>query len=159
MRSRKAAVMATGLMAALVVLSGCGGGSGPNKEELKEAEHSGAERAQQHSKIHQIERELAELRHGKKPGGADEKPAPESTSAPAPEGNGSGNCGGGLSANQYTTCGFAENVEQAYYSEVGSGSGTVEAWSPTTEQTYSMYCSSGAPHECTGGNNAAVFFP
>jgi hypothetical protein len=155
--------VAAAIACALVVaLAGCGDSSGPSQEELKEAEHAGAERAQQHEKIHQIEKQLGELRHGgSKQGSPGEKPAPESSSAPAPEGttSSSGNCGGGLSANQYTTCGFGENVEDAYYAEIGSGSGTVEAWSPTTEQTYSMYCTSGAPHECTGGNNAAVFFP
>lgn len=144
----------------VLLLAGCGG-SGSSKEELKEAEHSGAERAQQHTKIHQIEKELRELRHGGTQKAVNpEHPAPESPSTPAPESSTtSGSCGGGLSANQYTTCGFAENVEAAYFSEIGSGSGTVAAYSPTTQQTYSMYCTAGEPHECSGGNNAAVFFP
>lgn len=146
--------------ALVVTLGGCGGSSGPSKEEIKEAEHTGAERAQQHAKIHQIEEQLRDLRHGSKQNAADEGSAPESPSAPAPEGtSSSGNCGGGLSVNQYTTCPFAENVESAYFEEIGSGSGTVEAWSPAKERTYVMYCTSGEPHECTGGNNAAVFFP
>lgn len=144
----------------VVALAGCGGSSGPSKEELKEAEHSGAERAQQHEKIHQIEQQLHELKHGGGQNASHEQPAPES-SAPAPEGttSSSGNCVGSLSANQYTTCGFAENVEAAYFGEIGSGSGTVIAWSPTTERDYSMYCSAGEPHVCTGGNEAEVTFP
>lgn len=146
----------------VVALAGCGGSSGPSKEELKEAEHSGAERAQQHEKIHQIEQQLHELKHGGGQNASNEQPAPES-SGPAPEGTrssgNSGNCVGSLSANQYTTCGFAENVEAAYFGEIGSGSGTVVAWSPTTERDYSMYCSAGEPHVCTGGNEAEVTFP
>jgi len=117
----------------------------------------GAAKAHQQAKITQIQRELKALRHG---GPAESTVASEA--APAPEGSStssSGNCGGGLSANQYTTCGFAENVEADYYSEIGSGSGTVVSYSPTTSKTYSMYCTAGEPHECTGGNNAAVFFP
>lgn len=147
----------------VVALAGCGGSSGPSKEELKEAEHAGAERAQQHTKIHQIEQQLHELKHGGSQNASHEQPAPESSSGPAPEGSGSsgnsGNCGGGLSVNQNTTCPFAANVESAYFDEVGSGSGTVEAWSPAKGRTYVMYCTSGEPHECTGGNDAAVFFP
>lgn len=160
MRSRIAAGAA--FACALVVLLGGCGGSGANKDELKEAEHKAAERAQQHYKIHQVERQLRELRREGKGGSTKvENPAPEgSPAAPSsPATPTSGNCGGGLSANQYTTCGFAENVEEAYFSEIGSGSGTVSAYSSTTGQSYSMYCTAGAPHECTGGNNAAVFFP
>ena len=55
--------------------------------------------------------------------------------------------------------GFAANVEADYYSEVGSGSGSVYSYSPTTGRYYTMYCSSGSPHECTGGNDASVYFP
>ena len=95
------------------------------------------------------------MRRGR-PGGA----APAGAAAPAvASSSSSGNCGGALSANEHTTCGFAENVEDAYYSEIGSGSGVVYAFSPTTNQEYSMYCTAGSPHECTGGNDAAVYFP
>jgi hypothetical protein len=141
-------------------LSACGD-SGASKEELQEARLQGAAKAHQQAKITQIQRELKALRHG---GSRTTGAVPPSSSSPAPapessETSSSGNCGGGLSANQYTTCGFAENVETDYYSEIGSGSGTVVSYSPTTGKTYSMYCTAGSPHECTGGNNAAVFFP
>lgn len=152
------ALVAT-LIAIAFALSACGN-SGASKEELQEARLQGATKAHQQAKIAQIQRELKALRHGG--GGASGAPPPPSSPSPAPESTGtstSGNCGGGLSANQYTTCGFAENVETDYYSEIGSGSGTVISYSPTTGETYSMYCTAGTPHECTGGNNAAVFFP
>jgi hypothetical protein len=35
----------------------------------------------------------------------------------------------------------------------------VSAYSPTTQQSYAMSCTAGEPHVCTGGNNAAVYFP
>jgi hypothetical protein len=160
-RGLKPAALVAAAAAVALLFSACGD-SGASKEELKEARMQGAAKAHQQAKITQIQRELKALRHGKPvstDGGSSSAPAP----APAPESSsavaGSGNCGGGLSANQYTTCGFAENVESDYYAEIGSGSGTVVSYSPTTHQTYSMYCSAGSPHECTGGNNAAVYFP
>jgi hypothetical protein len=65
------------------------------------------------------------------------------------------NCGGGLTAGAHTSCAFAENVRAASES---SGSGVLDVYSPTTGQTYRMYCTSGSPHVCTGGNGASVYF-
>jgi Glucodextranase, domain B len=65
------------------------------------------------------------------------------------------NCGGGLTAGARTSCPFAENVRAEYEQ---SGSGILEVYSPTTGQTYRMYCTSGAMHVCTGGNGALVSF-
>jgi hypothetical protein len=140
-----------------LVWAGCGD-SGASQEELDAARQEGAAKARQEYKISQIQKELKALR---KRGGGSRASMPDADTAPAPEGggSGSGNCGGSLSANEVTTCGFAEAVEDAYYAEIGSGAGTVVAYSPTTEQSYSMYCTAGSPHECTGGNGAAVFFP
>jgi hypothetical protein len=67
-----------------------------------------------------------------------------------------GNCGGDLSAGPNTSCGFAENVRTAYRQ---SGSSVVTAFSPATGKTYTMYCTTSSPHVCTGGNDAAVYFP
>jgi hypothetical protein len=75
------------------------------------------------------------------------------------------NCGGdaasgGISVNSVTSCPFAEDVESAWNSSADTGSGTVAAYSPVTDQTYTMYCTpSGTGYEvCTGGNNAYVEF-
>jgi len=65
-------------------------------------------------------------------------------------------CGNQLTVGADTTCSFAENVRSKYEQE---GPGTYEIYSPVTEKTYSMTCSSGTPVVCTGGNNAAVYFP
>lgn len=65
-------------------------------------------------------------------------------------------CGGQLAVGQDTTCSFGESVRSKYESE---GPGTYEVFSPVTEKTYSMTCSSGTPVVCTGGNNASVYFP
>ncbi len=135
-------------------LSACGD-SGASQEEIEAARKQGAAKARQQEKINEIEKELKNLKKGKSGGTG-------GAATPAPEGGGtasSGNCGGSLSVNEHTTCGFAENVEASYYAEIGSGSGSVYAYSPTTHETYSMYCTAGSPHECTGGNGAAVYFP
>lgn len=68
-------------------------------------------------------------------------------------------CGGDVSVGRATTCEFAHNVEDAYWSTIGSGGGTVEAYSPATGNTYAMYCTAGTPHICTGGREASVYFP
>jgi hypothetical protein len=157
-RSLRLSIVAGALV--LLCLAGIGcGDSGASQEELDAARKEGAAKARQEYKIQQIQKELKALR--KRDGGSTRTSAPGAGIAPAPEGRSSdsGNCGGSLSANEVTTCGFAEAVEDAYYAEIGSGAGTVIAYSPTTEQTYSMYCTAGSPHECTGGNGAAVFFP
>lgn len=151
-------IVLLGMIALGMSLGGCGD-SGASQDEIEAARKQGAAKAQQQANIRQIKKELQELKKGKSvkgavPGTAGTSPAPEGSSS-----GGSGSCGGSLSANSVTTCGFAANVQQAYFEEIGSGPGTVYAYSPTTGQTYSMYCSSGSPHECTGGNDAAVYFP
>jgi hypothetical protein len=156
MKGLHAVFSVAAICASSLLLIACGG-SGASNDELNEARMQGAAKAHQQAKITQIQRELKALRHG-----GHGAPVPESGPAPAAETvspGTSGNCGGGLSANEYTTCGFAENVESDYYAEIGSGDGTVDSYSPTTNRSYSMYCTAGEPHECTGGNEAAVFFP
>jgi hypothetical protein len=75
--------------------------------------------------------------------------APAAPAAPALT-----NCGG-VYAGPNTSCPFAANVEQAYFS---SGPGAISAYSPVTRQSYDMYCSGSDPTVCTGGNNALVEF-
>lgn len=66
-------------------------------------------------------------------------------------------CGGDVSAGPNTTCPFAHNVEQAYLESSG-GNTYVEAYSPVTRVNYTMHCTGGIPHVCTGGNDATVYF-
>lgn len=73
-------------------------------------------------------------------------------------------CDPNISANSATSCPFAENVFRAYwhnYTSNGQQSeAIVSAYSPTTEQSYSMDCTTeGTAVECSGGNNAFVTFP
>lgn len=142
-------------------LAACGGGGGASDEEISEAEKAGIAKERQKQRLDNLEaklrRGLKDLKKGQ--GAKGSAPNPPSTApAPAPSSS-EGNCGGTLSVNSVTTCEFAENVRFAYEAEVGSGSGTVEAFSPARGIYYSMYCSGGSPVECTGGDEAWVSFP
>jgi hypothetical protein len=84
--------------------------------------------------------------------------AAPSTPAPA-TGSGSAPCGGGLVAGPNTSCPFAENVQQAWDDAPGEVA-TVTAYSPVTNQTYTMSCApAGSGITCSGANNASVSFP
>lgn len=136
------------------MLTACGS-SGASQDELDEARNEGAAQAKEQAKIEGIEKQLKSLKRGHAPNGSNTS-SPGTTPATS---SGGSSCGGGLSVGPNTTCGFAANVEADYFSEIGSGSGTVVSYSPTTGKLYSMYCTAGSPHECTGGNNASVYFP
>jgi hypothetical protein len=136
---------------AAIALSSCGDSS-PSQEELDRARMQGAAQARQQEKIQRIEQQLRSLKKGSPPNGS----APASST---PESSDLSSCGEDLYVGPNTTCGFAANVRSDYYSQFGSGTGTVNSYSPTTGRIYSMYCSAGAPHVCTGGNDASVYFP
>lgn len=137
-------------------LSACGG-SDASQDEIERARTEGAVEAKQQAKIERIEEQLESLKKRRNAA----QPPNSSGSAPPPATSSGGNtsCGGDLSVGSNTTCAFAANVENDYYSEIGSGSGTVVSYSPVTGKLYSMYCTAGSPHECTGGNSASVYFP
>jgi hypothetical protein len=84
---------------------------------------------------------------------------PPSTATNAGGATGTTSCGGDVSIGPNTSCGFAVNVEKAYDVTSG-GDQTVTAFSPATGQTYTINCTGGSPHFCTGGTtrNAAVYF-
>lgn len=140
------------------------GGSSASQDELDRARQQGAAQTRQQLKIQRIEEQLKNLKHGRGTrvtSAGSTVPVP-SGSAPAPapsSGFVEGSCGGSLSVGPNTTCEFAQNVENDYYAEIGSGAGSVDSYSPAKDRYYSMYCTAGSPHECTGGNNASVFFP
>jgi serine/threonine-protein kinase len=73
-------------------------------------------------------------------------------------------CDQNISANEATSCPFAENVFVAYWEEYESfGEETytyVNAFSPTTNQSYEMECVLESDVvSCSGGNGAFVTFP
>jgi hypothetical protein len=80
------------------------------------------------------------------------------TQAPPPL-SGSTSCGGGLTAGPNTSCPFAENVEVAWDDAPGDVA-TVTAYSPVTNQTYTMSCApAGDGITCSGADNASLSFP
>ncbi len=93
---------------------------------------------------------------------------PEPTPDPAPESvqssEASQSCDQNISANQVTSCAFAENVFVAYWEEYeayGEEPFTyVDAFSPTTGESYGMECSLEYDVvSCSGGTEAFVTFP
>ncbi len=141
--------VATGALA--LTLTACGSSS-PSQDQLDQARKEGAAQAHTQDKIREIQNQLKDLKHG------GSGSTTTSTGADSNSG-GSTSCGGNLSVGTATTCAFARNVQSDYHSQIGSGSGTVRSYSPTTNRVYTMYCTAGTPHSCTGGNNASVYFP
>jgi serine/threonine-protein kinase len=84
-------------------------------------------------------------------------------SASSPEASDTTACGSsGVSVNAGTTsCGFAENVQSAYFADGNSGGdASVVATSPATGKTYVMTCTADGDNNvtCTGGINASLTF-
>ncbi len=159
---RKQSILALVLHASS--LAACGGSDGASEQELDRAREEAAKDARQEEQIRQLrlaERERkAEARRGSKDNGKGSKSqsTPSGGSAPPPSTStgGSKACGGGVSANSVTTCGFASNVRDAYNS---NGPGSVPVFSPATGEEILMNCSGSGPTVCTGGRGAAVYFP
>ena len=80
-------------------------------------------------------------------------------------------CEGAVFVNDHTSCPFAQNVLEQYEianpkgAASGADSWVIDAWSPVTNQNYTMTCErsgGGTPQDsviCRGGNDAAVWFP
>lgn len=162
---RRLAVLATSLVI-LSAAGGCGGGDSAEELRLQEdrierakeeaaREARAEERARQQTRKQareqkRLRRELNRLKRERKSSSSNRG---ESRATRV----GSRSCGGSLSVGPNTSCGFAANVRDAYYSS--GGDSVVDAYSPATGRTYTMQCSGGSPHVCTGGNNASVYFP
>lgn len=74
------------------------------------------------------------------------------------QGGGEKHCGGGVFAGSSTSCEFAQNVREKYFSVPGD-SVEIDVYSPVTKQTYTMACvRAGDRVTCRGGNNAVVAF-
>lgn len=149
-------------------MAGCGSDNGVSQAEVQrqvdQARTDGAKAQHtldvQAEKQRDLQRQLNELKKKK----SDSASPPNSgggsagTTAPpsAPRGT---SCGGGLSVGPNTTCGFAQNVRDAYESSAArGGAATVSAASATTGLIYTMSCTAGPSHVCSGGNNATVYF-
>jgi hypothetical protein len=150
-------------------------GSDPDQErlradELARARAEGARQARIEARSNQaaltakqLRRELNRLKQrpartttGSAPtsSAATSSPAPTSSAATAPAGT---SCGAGVVVNSVTSCPFGVNTRDTYYANRQPA--VVDVYSTVTDKTYTMSCTSGSPHVCTGGNNARVTFP
>lgn len=164
-------------LAAMVglLIAGCGGGSsGANQSEIAQAEkHARQEKTEKEKerrlerKLQTLERENREAKKRRQEKARQQQKAREDVhvvstveSSPAQPSTPSGtDCGDGVIAGPETSCGFALNTRSEYESEIGAGSGTIEAFSEANEQWYPMYCTEGAEHECSGAISATVYWP
>ena len=172
MLKRSLAVIAV----ALLVVVGCASDSGRiSQEEADAAAERAAEDALAEERAQQaeddaaaLEEELDALREQVENQPDGDAEAPGGGGATTGGGATGGNTGGGntvtaglsyctpnVAVNSVTSCPFAMNVVESIQVE-----GLVfDAWSPTTQQWYSMSCVDyGDAVECTGGNNARVVY-
>jgi hypothetical protein len=142
LKVRRASALILGIVVALG-LAACGG-SNISQQDVSQA----ATQAAQEAKLKALKDQVQALQQQ------------NGTSTPTGGSSDSSgrDCGSGVVAlNAGTTCPFALNVAATYYD---SGQpGTVEVFSPVTHQTYTMSCTAGHPHTCSGGNNAQVSVP
>lgn len=141
-------------------LAGCGSsGDGLSQDEVQQREKAAVKSALQEQRLRKLEQQVKTFKKGGS--GKDEAP-PSSDSTPPPvtseppSSPSVAPCSDTVSVGPATSCAFAYNVEDAYYSSPGN---VVDVYSPTTGVTYTMSCSGSAPTICSGGNNATVYLP
>jgi hypothetical protein len=152
---RRGIALAIALLALAGGVTACGGDDGPSDEDVQAAREQGEKEERDRQRLRDIERELREQRKRDRDGGGSSPPS-GGGSQPAPRRT---NCGAGVQAGPNTTCAFARNVREEYYTAGGSGAMSITVYSPATDRTYTMSCTGGSPHACTGGNNASAYFP
>lgn len=148
------------LLSALV--AGCGGSSNEGNniasvERVRQVQDDARRQQRAEDHLHELEQKYRDLR--KAPAAA---PGHNSSPSASPDTSTPTTCPGttDLTVGPATSCAFAQNVRDAYaYSDSSGGSATLDVYSPTTQKSYTMSCSGGSPHHCTGGNDASVTFP
>jgi hypothetical protein len=133
-------------------IAACGSDDSATEARIARERREAATLARQEERIKQLQREARQLQKKDGSSGAGSGAAGTSGSQAAPAMK---DCGA-VSANSVTTCGFAQNVKNAYFSSGGASHVTVH--SDATGRDYDMSCSGGSPHICTGGNGAEVRF-
>ena len=172
MTTARAFAVSLGLSAALL-LTGCIGASQEDLDRAREAGASeAASKAAELQRTQELEDEVERLKQESQQNEAEarraERRAIRAERRAANNQDSGGNtgtttsataCGDGIYAGANTSCAFAMNVVGEYGSNPGAS--TINAYSPVTGQFYTMSCGTAANggHVCTGGNNAAVYFP
>jgi hypothetical protein len=158
-------IPATGLMLAALALGGaaqlaaCGDDDSATEARIERERREAARIARQEEKIKQLEREAREARKERNRNRNKSDGSSGGSGSSGSSGALSKECGGSVSANNVTSCPFAQEVRNAYFRDIGSGGGTVSAYSSARSQYFDMSCTGGSPHSCTGGQGAEVRFP
>lgn len=146
MRRLRLTAIALTATASVVMLTGC---IGVSQDDLDKARAEGAASASQEQSAATPVPTVAQS-----PAPSPSTTTSSSTAQRAPAG--STECSSTISVNGSTSCSFAQNVADAYLSE-GGGNRSVSAYSPITNQWYTMSCTGGVTTVCKGGNNAVVY--
>jgi type II secretory pathway pseudopilin PulG len=163
MRSRSTFVAVVAVLAAALLTSGCGGSTTTNaastqpevQAQLAQARADGARSAREEDRLRRLEQQVRD-QNKSAAGGSNGTTSSSSSSSQGTTCPGTSD----LTVGPVTSCAFAQNVRDAYDASGASGGpNNFEVYSPTTKQIYSMFCTGGSPHHCTGGNNASVSFP
>ena len=139
-------------------LVACGSDDSATEARIERERREAARIARQEEQIKQLEREARQARKQRNQDKSGDGSG-RSSSSGSSGGGLARDCGGSVSANNVTSCPFAQEVRNAYARDIGNGGGTVTAWSSATGQYYGMSCTGGSPHVCTGGRGAEVRFP
>ena len=143
-------------VAALAVPAGACGES-DEEERVREAREEGEREGRNEQRLKQLERELKERKSGGGSGGNSGGSGSTGGTSPPPSTGGGTNCGGVTAVTSATSCEFARAVKNTYQDT--GGSSVLRVYSSVTKKSYTMNCTSGSPHRCSGGNNAVVTFP
>lgn len=164
MRLRRGGLVActAGVVAVAAIAAGCGGGDETaSQQELNQAYKEGQQAAQDQAaqartnrQLQNVKKKLQDIKNGDSGDGATTTTTSGSSS---PTTGATSSCGSGVGAGPNTSCAFAQNVANAYYDSGGQTS--LDVYSPTTGQTYTMTCTPGSPTVCRGGNDASVYVP
>lgn len=147
-KTRAVALLAAAALLALP-LSACGEDDSLSEEDVQEAAAAAVKQDREQQRLRKLEKQLKQVKAGQGSGSSSSSSGSSGTSS------GGGSCGGGVSVGPNTSCPFALNVAEAYAEDGGP---SVVAYSPVTNQTYTMTCSSnGAGVTCRGGNQAVVY--
>jgi hypothetical protein len=145
----KGVIGVLGLLFVAAVIGGCGSDNA-SQAQLDAASKQAGDIARLEQKVKDLQRQI------RAQGGT--TTATSSTSSTGSSSGTGSDCGQGVrTLNGHTTCPFALNVAATYYQS--GQQGTVDVYSPSTGQHYSMSCTAGHPHTCSGGNDAQVSIP
>lgn len=153
----KGVVVALSILSVCAFSAGCGGEDGAADDEIQQAQEDGAKEAEAQAKLDQLQEQIDQLSKPDDPDSDDSNSSSGSVPTSVAPSDFT-ECTDGVKAGPNTSCEFAMNVAGEYGSNPGATS--ITAYSPATDEQYTLACAaSGDGTVCSGGNGASVFIP